>query len=347
MPDDKIPDSEVKDEGLSVAEQETEALSDEESLAVFDEVVDADESGKETESDKAEEKAAEGKEEKSAEGDDEKSEEKGEKKEEEKEPTALEVAENLAKEIEGQIPTDEKATDDDGKKSSASQEGEGERATSTSDGAPSSSPLTKEKIAEYLAAIPDDVLPEGEIIIGDETINLREFKNDWPDQFNVLKVMAGMIAEQNTGAAMKGAQEGAVDADEVSKLKQRINNLEYFGAIARGGHPDVETIAASKEFYEWRDNVASRSLRYLAMHMRTPEDGIAIMDAYKEYVADGKAKEHDDEAAEKKKETDDLHKGTVRDQVDTSKVGADDGEVTDPEAEFNDAAEEEDKKEDQ
>jgi hypothetical protein len=177
--------------------------------------------------------------------------------------------------------------------------------------------LTKENIKNYLEFFGDDALPDKEVVIGDRTINFKELKEDEPELYDAMKVMSGFAIDKalrhmvSTGAIVTGEQVKAVQK-EISDLRNEVDDSRFWSEVART-HADVHQILLStnKQFAEWRDK-QPKSIQKLAKNLDTPQDAIDIIDAYKEDLAKEKTKEHDSNLERKKKETDDLHKHTMK-----------------------------------
>ena len=199
--------------------------------------------------------------------------------------------------------------------------------------------LTKEQIADHLRAIPDDILPEETVIIGDTEINLKEFADEFPEQFAAVKVLSSVIAQQAINQALEGK------SGEVNEATQRRMDEQdaliyafYWWDTVTQKHSDAKQVKASKDFQAWYDDQPDNIKRFGAEEA-SPDDAILLLDFYKEDIAKKGVKKHDDTARDKKKRTDDLHKGTMRTKTDTSVA---DGEINmdDAQAGFEEGAKE-------
>lgn len=194
------------------------------------------------------------------------------------------------------------------------------------------SPITKEKVREYLDIIPDDDLP-GEIILGDDTIDIRGLKEDFPEDYNAIKVLSAVMADK---IVQKRISEGEfVKAEDIDKkvapLEERMTRLSFWDEV-RDAHADAKTIAKSKEFTEWIEK-QPKSIQALSCTWDA-QDAIAVIDFYKEAQAKKMAKEHDDKQREEKKKKDRLYSAGMRSKPSTQKTDAK-NDMNDEEAGFD------------
>jgi len=194
------------------------------------------------------------------------------------------------------------------------------------------SPITKEKVREYLDIIPDDDLP-GEIILGDDTIDIRGLKEDFPEDYNAIKVLSAVMADK---IVQKRISEGEfVKAEDIDKkvapLEERMTRLSFWDEV-RDAHADAKTIAKTKEFAEWIEK-QPKSIQALSCTWDA-QDAIAVIDFYKEAQAKKMAKEHDDKQREEKKKKDRLHSAGMRSKPSTQKTDAK-NDMNDEEAGFD------------
>ena len=194
------------------------------------------------------------------------------------------------------------------------------------------SPITKEKVREYLDIIPDDDLP-GEIILGDDTIDIKGLKEDFPEDYNAIKVLSAVMADK---IVQKRISEGEfVKAEDIDKkvapLEERMTRLSFWDEV-RDAHADAKTIAKTKEFAEWIEK-QPKSIQALSCTWDA-QDAIAVIDFYKEAQAKKMAKEHDDKQREEKKKKDRLHSAGMRSKPSTQKTDAK-NDMNDEEAGFD------------
>lgn len=177
--------------------------------------------------------------------------------------------------------------------------------------------LTKESVKTYLDFFSDDDFPDKEIVVGDRTINFKELKEDEPELYDAMKVMSGYTFDKairhmaSTGAIVTGEQLKTI-TEQMQNLQDEVGDSRFWAEVAQT-HSDVHQILTpkNKQFVEWRDK-QPKNIQKLAKNLDTPQDAIDIIDAYKEDLAKEKTGDHDDNLARKKKEKDDLHKGTMK-----------------------------------
>lgn len=174
--------------------------------------------------------------------------------------------------------------------------------------------LTKETIAGYLSSVPDDQIPDGPLIIGDHEINLKEFAEDFPDQWAAVKVLANVIAKETVESALKDS--GFASQDSMQKRMAEYETslaVEAWWNEVRDTHPDAKRVSKSKDFTKWLDEQPEMVQR-MAGPDAGPSDAILVLDYYKEGQAKAKTKDHDDKQAKAKKAKDELHGSTIREK---------------------------------
>lgn len=197
-----------------------------------------------------------------------------------------------------------------------------------------SSPYTKEQIKDYLGIISDEDLPE-EIVIGNDTVDLKALKEAYPEDFSSIKVLAGITASK---IAQKMIDEGgyvkAADIQETMQgFQNEITRLRFLDTV-RDAHPDVNTVRKSPEFKAWVE-AQPKHMQRLA-NSWDADDAVAILDAYKESEAKKAAEKHDKGLKDKKEKKDGLMSDGVRKKTSAPKTG-DDDDKNDFEGGFNDA----------
>lgn len=180
--------------------------------------------------------------------------------------------------------------------------------------------LTKEQIAERLSLVSIDDLP-GEVIIGDKTINLKAQASEFPDETNATIVLASVIAEKIVEKRLGGMAYAKPDdvnnvTNDLQGVKNQLaqTNFDSRVALARNEegelrHPDYYDIVYGgrmKDFHEW---VGKQSVKIKTLaNSLNPDDGVLLLDYYKEDIAQANLKEFDNKQRDKKKKFDDLHK---------------------------------------
>lgn len=179
-------------------------------------------------------------------------------------------------------------------------------------------PFTKEFIAENLKLISDDELPD-EMIIGDTTINLKEYASVYPDEWSVMKVVsATMVSKmlESINSRDEDRQKSSRDiGDRVARIEGGLAQLNFDNGVARAPnedgslrHPDYYEIVygnGNKEFFDWLSKQPPKVQR-LSTSLNK-DDGILVLDYYKVDKAKGKVSEFDEKSKKKKKEIDDIH----------------------------------------
>lgn len=180
--------------------------------------------------------------------------------------------------------------------------------------------LTKEKVSELLKVVADTDLP-GEMIIGDLTVNLKEYAEEFPEDFNAIKIISSTIAEKIVNKALAGfkVDPGVKPKDinnEIGGVKVQLAQLSYESHVARATddegnlkHPDFYDIVYGKKQDDFRDWLKEqpKKTQKLATSLN-PADGILMLDFYKEHLAKKKVKAHDEKTGKQKQEYDDIHK---------------------------------------
>jgi len=305
MPDDEKATEQTEEIKEDQIDELEEAFAEE-----IEEEKKADQKEKDTEDKEDKDKKSDEKDEK----DEKKETDKETKDKKEKEDKELSAKEKLDKRLEAikeeegeeEVPPDKEEKEEKEEKDEKEEKGEAKPGK-----------LTKELIAERLKLIASDELP-GEIIIGDETINLKQYAEDYPDDYAAIRVLSSLTAEKMIEKALNNisfAKPEDVDT-KMGELALKVDQLSFDNAVAQAQdeegnlkHPDYFTItrgAGMKDFHAWVKE-QSPKIQKLASSL-DPEDGILILDYYKEAIAKKKTAEHDKKAKDKKKEYDDIYK---------------------------------------
>jgi len=298
-----MPEDQVTEE---ISEQDTEGE------AGFDEFAEDSEESEET-AETSEQETAESESEAEVETDETeeaetKTDEKGEEAEPEKELTAEEAINARIKELEAEQKPDGEQTPGDEPEPDKKTPAEDQQPPADQRRAPGR--LTKEQVSQHLAVINDDELPEGEILIGDETVNFKELKEDDPETYNAIKVMASIAGAKYLNAAVRSGQ--LVTADSMKALQQTVVNLqgqiEFSNEMAIRGHGDYLGVIRGKDYQDW---VAKQSEGVHALARSTnPDDAAKVLAYFKESVAGKKASDFDKTLKDKKTRRNNLLKGS-------------------------------------
>jgi hypothetical protein len=141
--------------------------------------------------------------------------------------------------------------------------------------------MTKEAVARLMKSIDLDELPEGEVIIGDTYVNLRELAEDDPEEFAAKVVLSGAIAEKTIEGLLRSGQ--LVSREQMGGIVEAINEQligQAYWLEVLQKHSDALDIKASDEFHDWIGK-QSKEMKVLAASV-DPKDGIALIDYYKE-----------------------------------------------------------------
>lgn len=196
---------------------------------------------------------------------------------------------------------------------------------------PPSGALTKEQIAEYLSSVEVEELPDGQVIIGNETVDLREYARAFPDEFNAIKVIASTIAQKMIQPILAKGESPEVQKT-IDGMKQTIGQL-MFDVAVNEAYPGWRKTVATDDFKTWLSE-QGKKVQFLASSLDSG-DGILVLDYFHEDMSKKKVKEFDDKNRKKKEEVDDIHKNTMR-QKKTPPAPALKNEIDDFVAGFND-----------
>jgi len=247
-----------------------------------------------------------------------------EEEEEEEEPEKLSAKEKLDKHLESIKDEEEEPPAVEKEKEPEKKEVKKE----TEEVKPSK--MTKELLAERLKLISGDDLP-GEIIIGDETINLKQYAEDYAEDYAAIRVLSSLTAEKMIEKALGNlsfAKSEDIDT-KIGNLELRVTQLSFDNAVVQAideegnlKHPDYFTItrgSGMKDFHAWVKE-QSPKIQKLANSLE-PEDGILILDYYKENTAKERTAELDKKTKDKKKEYDDIYRGKKSVKKDRTESG--------------------------
>ena len=173
----------------------------------------------------------------------------------------------------------------------------------------------KEKDAEKLPPISADmksVLDLPDLVDADVQgpqgkIKLKEFAAEYPEVTESTIKIARAIAKQSVEELLKTNK--FVTDKGMETLKADVDNVKFWNAV-HSAHPDARKISSTDAFSTWL-NKQSKLVQILGSSTDS-EDGIAVLDAYKEHIAKTQKEGKDKDAGTKKEATDALHKDTVR-----------------------------------
>jgi hypothetical protein len=174
--------------------------------------------------------------------------------------------------------------------------------------------FTRERIKGFIDAVPIEALPEEEVFIGDDSVNLREWAENDPEAFNNSKVLFGMMLEkenQKTVGAIKGVEEDLVTLlhNPEDGLIQQMQNTNYWMRVL-AYHPDAYELKDSKKFQQWLEDGGEDMVKLA--NSSEPPKAVELLNLYKETLDDTKAKENKDQKRAEKDAKDGLHQGSMK-----------------------------------
>jgi len=184
------------------------------------------------------------------------------------------------------------------------------------DDSAASTRITKERFLDITGYIPDDLLPDGEYVIGDETYDFAKLREDDPEMCEFTKFVAVTAAQKMAQDIVKNA--GFVHVDDVKDLRKEVNNLRFWSDITEV-HEDGRRINKSPEFLAWKAE-QPKSLQKL-MSDATADQAIDFLTMFKKDRDAKAAAEIAGKQRGKKQKKDDLHKDTLRSTQDEEKKG--------------------------
>lgn len=153
-------------------------------------------------------------------------------------------------------------------------------------------------------------LPDNEIKVGDQAINLKDYQEYYPEDYAAIMAISNAIANKIVQQHLEPLKKIDDLSNKVEDVAAKQSDTEFWGAIVEK-HSDARAINKSKDFLDWLDK-QDAPIQRIAKNMETPEDGIMIIDYYKASQLNAKVDDANKKAKDKKKKTDDLHKGTMR-----------------------------------
>lgn len=162
----------------------------------------------------------------------------------------------------------------------------------------------------------DQAIADTEITLADGTkAKLGEWGKDYPELLQVSKIIGSNIARTEAKAQAQAmidamVKEGKlVEPSRLEAINAKIADFEFWSGV-REAHSDCRKVVRSPEFADWLSK-QSPAVHKLAASL-DPQDGIYILDAFKEHVGKTAAEQAKAKAADAKKKRDDLHGETLR-----------------------------------
>jgi len=200
---------------------------------------------------------------------------------------------------------------------------------------PEKKPEPEKKPDDFsFAEIDDADLPDKEIKIGGHSINLKEYRTDYPEDYAAIIAIGSAVARKqvedllNSGELVRKNDIVPLYEDKATREEQA-----FLGKITQK-HPDALKYIgddADADFVAWLSE-QEEPLQRLARNMETPEDGILILDYYKKSIGKKKAKAHDSQKKTEQKRHVDIHKGSMRGK--STAKGGDSIDMNDAKAAF-------------
>lgn len=202
--------------------------------------------------------------------------------------------------------------DDDDKDSSRSGDqddaGGGGAATRTppAGAAPPAEPqptvITESAASNLVGILGEDDLPET-IKVGGEEYNLKRYAQDYPDDFNAIRIMGGAVAARIINRFVEGGV--LAPGRALAAMQDRLDDLSFW-LEADDASPGVRQVVRSQEFRDWL-KAAPKLYQRLGKNLEKPEDAKLLRDAFDADQKKAKAKEHGKKLEKKRKRTVDLH----------------------------------------
>lgn len=147
------------------------------------------------------------------------------------------------------------------------------------------SPETAKKIRDQLAS--------GTMKIGDTEVDIRQFSEDYPEEFNVITAVGMQAGKQMAEALIEKIMGDVVGKQDIADIRQEMAHRSFMEEVMRS-HADVHEVIKSDGFKAWMGKQAP-GVRKLESSS-DPADAKFILDAYKESI--GKAKDEQRRAQE-------------------------------------------------
>uniref|UniRef100_A0A6M3IWD2 Uncharacterized protein n=1 Tax=viral metagenome TaxID=1070528 RepID=A0A6M3IWD2_9ZZZZ len=177
--------------------------------------------------------------------------------------------------------------------------------------------MTKEEIAGILNTIPKDTFSDSDVIIGNESLNIGKFAETYPEDFAIMKVIAGTMAKKIVENMVKTG--GLVAKDTLASFQAELQQgqistrQQLFELSVLRVHPDLYDVVKSKDYLEWFPR-QSAGVKRMASSLDV-DDAVLVLDFYKEKKAKATAKVKDDSDSKELGRKKDVLKGSVRQKV--------------------------------
>ena len=179
-------------------------------------------------------------------------------------------------------------------------------------------PAALQVVMGDLAKVPG--LMDAKIGVDGKEVALKDFLTEYPEVGQSAVLIGQAMAQQAVQNLIQSGQ--VVTPDALQKMNTALTNMEFWQGVQEA-HPDGRKIAASPEFRTW---LGKQSKMVQAMGSSVDkQDGIVIIDAYKEHLAKAAKEVKTGQETDKKTKRDDLHKETLRGRQGADTTGGDKG----------------------
>ena len=188
----------------------------------------------------------------------------------------------------------------------------------TKAGQAGSPPAALKIVMGDLAKVPG--LMESKIGVDGKEVALKDFLTEYPEVGQSAVLIGQVMAQQAVQNLIQSGQ--VVTSDALEKMNAAMAKMEYWQGVQEA-HPDGRKIAASPEFITWFKK-QSEMVRTMGGSW-DKQNGIMILDAYKEHLAKAAKEVKTGQETDKKTKRDDLHKETLRGRQGADTTGGDKG----------------------
>jgi hypothetical protein len=214
---------------------------------------------------------------------------------------------------------------DDGRQTPDAGPGKTDDGRQTTDASPEkktgqagATPAALQVIMGDLAKVPG--LMDAKIGVDGKEVALKDFLTEYPEVGQSAVLIGQAMAQQAVQNLIQSGQ--VVTPDALQKMNTALANMEFWQGVQEA-HPDGRKIAASPEFRTWLSK-QSKMVQTMGSSV-DKQDGIVIIDAYKEHLAKAAKEVKTGQETDKKTKRDDLHKETLRGRQGADTTGGDKG----------------------
>lgn len=139
--------------------------------------------------------------------------------------------------------------------------------------------------------------------IGNSDVNMKQFAEDYPDEFNVIMAVGTQAGKQMAEQAVAKIMEGMVKASDIQDLRDEMAHRSFMEEVMRS-HADVHDVIKSDGFKAFMEK-QPKGVQNMA-NSNDPADAKFILDAYKESIGKSNSIKKAQEAKEAKERKDSL-----------------------------------------